>query len=120
MNQGEREHPVFHRFSELRGAKVFDRNGEAFGRLEDVFIHENEKALHYLDIRSGGFLGLGKRMFLVPLHLVDTIREEKITLNKSRQEVLDSPEVVPRRVLETHDRQAISRSFGGPGGYAGG
>ncbi len=120
MNQGERKYPVFHRFSVLRGVRVFDRDGEIFGRLEDVFIHQDEKAVHYLDVRTSGFLGLGRRMFLIPLHLVDTIHEDKITLNESRQKVVDSPEVAPRRVLETHDRQAISRSFGGPGGFAGG
>ncbi len=115
MNQGERKYPVIHRLSVLRGVKVFDRDGEAFGRLEDVFIHEDEKRLHYLDVRAGGFLGLGDRMFLIPLTLVDSIQGDRITLNETREKVINSPEVAPRRVLETHDRQAISRHFGGPG-----
>lgn len=120
MNPEEVKYPVLHRFSVLRGVRVFDRDGEVFGRLEDVFIHEDEKALYYLDVRTSGFLGLARRMFLIPMHLVDTIHGDRITLNESRQTVVDSPEVAPRRVLETHDRQAISRSFGGPGGFAGG
>ena len=120
MNQGEGKYPVFHRFSVLRGVKVFDCDGEIFGRMEDLFIREDEKALHYLDVRTGGFLGLGRRMFLIPMHWVDTIHGDRITLSESRQKVVDSPEVAPRRVLESHDRQAISRSFGGPGGFAGG
>ncbi len=120
MNQGERRYPVFHRFSVLRGVRVFDRNGEVCGRLEDVFLHEDERSLHYLDVRAGGFLGLGKRMFLIPLHWVDSIREDRVTLTETREKIINSPEVAPRRVLETHDRQAVSRSFGGPGGFAGG
>ncbi len=119
MNQETRTYPVFHRFSRLRGVRVFDRDGEPLGRLEDVFFHEDEKAVHYLDVRAGGFLGLGKRMFLIPFRLVDTIREDRVTLNETRETVVNSPEVAPARVLETHDRQAVSRHFGGPGGYGG-
>ena len=120
MDLPKQKTPVFHRFSRLRGCKVFDCNGEEIGNLEDLFIHQDEKRLHYLDVRAGGFLGLGKRIFLIPMHLAEEIREDRVTLNQTREKVIESPEVSPRPVLETHDRQAVSRHFGGPGGYAGG
>lgn len=120
MDPGERNYPVFHRFSVLRGVKVFDRNGEEFGRLEDIFIHEGERRMHYLDVRGGGFVGLGRSIFLIPVEWVETIREDRVTVTETREKVASSPETAPGRVLGTHDRRAVSRSFGGPGGYAGG
>ncbi len=115
MDRPKQKTPIFHRFSRLRGRKVFDRDGKEIGTLEDLFIHQDERRLHYLDVRAGGFLGLGKRIFLIPMHLVEEIREDRVTLNETREQVINSPEVTPRPVLETHDRQAISRHFGAPG-----
>jgi hypothetical protein len=53
-------------------------------------------------------------MFVIPPRLVDGISEDRVTLNQSRQKVIDSPEFAPGHILETYDRQAISRHFGGP------
>ena len=119
MNQATRRTPKLHRFSELRGRKVFDDSGEEIGTVQDLFLDEDDRQLRYLDVRAGGFLGLGKRILVIPQEVVAEVTEDRLTLNESRQRVVDSPEFAPGHILETHDRQAISRHFGGPGGHLG-
>ncbi len=79
--------------------------------MQDLFLDEAGQRVRYLDVRAGGFLGLGERMFVIPPHLVDGISEDRVTLNESREKVIDSPEFSPGHILETHDRQAVSRHF---------
>ncbi len=114
MNQTTQGTPKLYRFGDLRGRKVFDDSGEEIGTVQDLFLDEEGQQVRYLDVRAGGVLGLGDRMLVIPPHVVDGISEDRVTLNESRQRVVDSPEFAPGHVLETHDRRAISRHFGGP------
>ena len=114
MKQTTRGTPKLYRFGDLRGRQVFDDSGEEIGTVRDLFLDEEGQEVRYLDVRAGGFLGLGDRMLVIPPHVVDGISEERVTLNESRQRVVESPEFAPGHILESHDRQAISRHFGGP------
>ncbi len=114
MNQTTQATPKLYRFGDLRGRQVFDDSGEEIGTVRDLFLDEEGQQVRYLDVRAGGFLGLGDRMLVIPPHVVDGISEERVTLNEGRQRVIEEPEFAPGHVLETQDRQAISRHFGGP------
>ncbi len=119
MNQTTRRAPRLHRFSDLRGRQVFDNSGEEIGTVQDLFLDEEDRQVRYLDVRAGGFLGLGDRMLVIPQEVVAEVSQDRLTLNESRESVLEEPEFAPGHILETHDRQAISRHFGGPGGHLG-
>ena len=119
MNQTTRGTPKFYRFGDLRGRQVFDDSGEEIGTVRDLFLDEEGQEVRYLDVRAGGVLGLGGRMLVIPPHAIDRISEDRVTLNESRQRMVDSPEFAPGHVPESHDRQAISRNFGGPPLYPG-
>jgi sporulation protein YlmC with PRC-barrel domain len=114
MNQTTRGTPKLYRFGDLRGRQVFDDSGEEVGTVQDLFLDEEGQEVRYLDVRAGGFLGLSGRMLVIPPHVVDGISEDRVTLNESRQKVIEEPQFSPGHVLESHDRQAISRHFGGP------
>ena len=114
MNQATRRAPKLHRFGDLRGRQVFDSSGVDIGTVQDLFLDEEGQQVRYLDVRAGGILGLSGRMLVIPPHVIDGISDERVTLNRSRQKVLEEPQFSPGHILETHDRQAISRHFGGP------
>jgi len=56
---------------DIRGCKVVDRHGDEIGHVDDLFIDETEKRVRMLQIRAGGFLGLGERHFLPAERSVD-------------------------------------------------
>ncbi|MDP8951164.1 MAG: PRC-barrel domain-containing protein [Actinomycetota bacterium] len=111
---GNAAEPGLVKFSDLRDKGVFALNDEEIGTVKDLYIDEHERELRYLEVGAGGFLGIGQRPFLIPIQAVSGMSAERVTLNQSREKVLDSPEFAPGHVLEAHDRQALSRHYGFP------
>jgi hypothetical protein len=52
---------------DIRDRTVVDRDGEDIGEVEDLLIDAHEKRMRLLEAASGGFLGLGKTKFLLPV-----------------------------------------------------
>jgi sporulation protein YlmC with PRC-barrel domain len=50
----------------LAGTKVINRQDEPLGEVEDVVIDVPRGCIAYAAMASGGFLGLGERLFAVP------------------------------------------------------
>lgn len=56
--------------------------------------------MRFLDVGTGGFLGIGEKHFMIPVEAVAEVREDGIVMDKSREKVAGSPpfdtDVVPR------------------------
>lgn len=88
------------RSQDVRGFRVYDVDDEQLGVVDDLYIDQQEHEVRFLDVAAGGFLGLGERHFLLPVQAVIEVGEERLTVDQSRQKVVDSPPfetgVVPR------------------------
>ena len=51
---------------ELRQNRVFDSAGRYIGDVANLYVDDNRK-MHFVDVVSGGFLGLGRQHHLVPV-----------------------------------------------------
>ena len=58
---------------DIRDRTVVDRDGEDIGEVEDLLIDAHEKRVRLLEVASGGFLGLGKTKFLLPVEAITRI-----------------------------------------------
>ena len=76
---------------DIRGREVFDKHGEKIGRITDLFIDADERKIRMIAIRSGGFLGMGDRHFLVPIHAIAEITNKEVHLNQTHERLLGSP-----------------------------
>lgn len=47
----------------MRGRQVVDRNGDEVGKVEGLIIDEQERRVRFLEVGSGGFLGLGEPVY---------------------------------------------------------
>jgi sporulation protein YlmC with PRC-barrel domain len=103
MESGERE-PNLVKLSEeelhldepwqdIRGLDVYDVDGEQIGSVEELYVERDSRLPRFLVVSAGGFLGLGKKHFLVPVEEVsrDMGEEERVTLNRDRDKVVGSP-----------------------------
>src|SRR5215211_2043756 len=52
---------------ELRQNQVLDPRGRFVGEVANLYVDENERELHFVEVVTGGFLGLGKKHHLVPV-----------------------------------------------------
>jgi sporulation protein YlmC with PRC-barrel domain len=75
------------RASDIRGLDVFTQDGEQLGSVEDFYVDTVEREVRFLEVGAGGFMGLGKKHFLILVEAVTAFREGGVTVNQSRLEV---------------------------------
>ncbi len=92
----ELELPLEEPWQDIRGLDVYDITGEQVGSAEDLYVDREVRLPSFLIVSAGGFLGVGKKHFLVPVEGVSRdVGEERVTITVSKDKVLNSPEFDP-------------------------
>jgi sporulation protein YlmC with PRC-barrel domain len=76
---------------DLRGKEVYDAEGQRMGSVEDLYIDRQEREVRFLEVGSGGFLGIGEKRFLVPVEAVVKVAEEWVVIEPGRTEKVEGP-----------------------------
>ena len=78
--------------SSIIGDNVKNPAGEDLGKIEELMIDTKDGDVNYAVVSFGGFLGMGDKLFAVPLEAmeVDT-QDECIVLNVSKEKLKDAP-----------------------------
>ncbi len=58
------------RASKLLGLKIQNSQNESIGRIEDVVLDPSSARIQYVAVTYGGFLGLGDKLFAVPMQAI--------------------------------------------------
>jgi CBS domain-containing protein/sporulation protein YlmC with PRC-barrel domain len=87
---------------DIRGLKALDLAGEELGTVDDLFIDEQERKVRFLEVSSGGFLGLGATKFLIPVDAISRITVDVVHINQSRERVAGAPQYDPALVEERY------------------
>jgi sporulation protein YlmC with PRC-barrel domain len=93
-----------------RGPRIADgyidseQNGEEIGKVDDLLVDQREKKVRFIEISSGGVLGIGDRKFLMPVDAITEIDDQKVTVGQNRQKITGAPPYDPRREWEKHRR----------------
>jgi CBS domain-containing protein/sporulation protein YlmC with PRC-barrel domain len=87
---------------DIRDLKVRDISGEELGTVHDLFIDEQERKVRFLEISSGGFLGLGTTKILMPVETISRITADVVYTNQSRERVAGAPRYDPTLVEERY------------------
>lgn len=98
---------------DIRDHTVIDRDGEELGEVEDLLIDEPEKRVRLLEVASGGFLGLGKTKFLLPVEAITRISDDRVYVNQTRQYIAGAPHYDPDLI----HREAGEKGYDGERGY---
>jgi sporulation protein YlmC with PRC-barrel domain len=78
--------------SKMRGSKVINHQVETLGHIEDIVFDVPRGAVAYAAMASGGFLGLGERLFAVPWSaLVYDAGRECFVLNAQKESFENAP-----------------------------
>jgi sporulation protein YlmC with PRC-barrel domain len=93
---------VAHGAEDVRGRQVLDTAGEYIGEIDDLFVDEAEQKVRLLQVMSGGFLGLGKTTFLIPVDAIRRITDEAIYISQTRERVAGAPRYDPALVDKRH------------------
>ena len=92
---------------DIRGLGVFSQTGKQMGSVEDLYIDPAMRKVRFLDVATRGFLGLGKKRFLIPVEVMVEIYEDRITVDQGRDKVSGSPLLGTKAVPEAADGRDV-------------
>jgi len=94
---------VADRSQDIRGRKVVDSSGEEIGEVEDLFVDDRERKVRFLQVASGGFLGIGETKFMIPVDAIKRIDEGTVHVDQTRARLAKAPKYDPDLVMkQTH------------------
>jgi sporulation protein YlmC with PRC-barrel domain len=85
---------------DIRGCKVYDSSGQEIGKVDDLIVDESERKVRFLQVGSGGFLGIGREHFLMPIESVESVGDNMVRVNQSSDRIAQSPEYNPDLKLD--------------------
>jgi sporulation protein YlmC with PRC-barrel domain len=87
---------------DIRGRKVIDANGADVGDVDDLLIDDIESKVRFMQVASGGFLGIGEHKFLIPVDTIARIDNQAVYIDRARELVAASPEYDPELVDQSY------------------
>lgn len=93
---------------DVRNRTVVDRDGEDIGGVEDLLIDDQEKRVRFLEVASGGFLGLGKTKVLLPVEAITRLSDDKVYVNQTRQYIAGAPHYDPDLIHQEAGEQGYA------------
>jgi sporulation protein YlmC with PRC-barrel domain len=90
------------RAEDIRGRDVLDMAGEEIGEVDDLLVDEQAHKVRFLQVSSGGFLGLGATKFLIPVDAISRITEDAIHISQTRERLAGAPRYDPTLVDERY------------------
>lgn len=94
--------------ADIRGLKVKDLAGEEIGKVDDLLVDDEEQKVRFLEIASGGLLGVGETKTLIPVEAVARITDDEVHINQSRAKVASAPTYDP----SLKERQHLTEVYG--------
>jgi sporulation protein YlmC with PRC-barrel domain len=81
--------------ADIRGFKVLDRNGDEIGSVDELIIDDAERRVRFLEVASGGFLGMGEKKFMLPIDMISRIGKDEVQVDRTREHVAGAPQYDP-------------------------
>lgn len=107
---------------DIRGRKVLDANGKEIGTIDDLLVDERNRKVRFVQISSGGFLGLGATKFMIPVEAISRINNDEVVVNESSDNsgvaLRYSPRLTETRDVDNRSNWSWGASYMPLGGYA--
>lgn len=97
---------------DVRGRTVVDCDGEEIGKVDALYVDESERKVRFLQLKSGGFLGIGARKLLIPVDAVVKVEAERVQIATKGERVAGAPEYDPDLVKESEYYARIYEYYG--------
>jgi hypothetical protein len=99
---------------ELRQKSVFDSGDRHFGDVANLYV-DGDRNLHFVDVVTGGFMGLGKKHHLVPVEAITEESPGSVTLGVDQGTVENAPTLSNPHVGPDDELQRATREHYGYG-----
>ena len=102
--QGELEEP----WQDVQSLKVFDKNGDEVGTVEDLYVYADAEAAHLLKVTGN------EGTILIPVDAVTNASKEGVNIEQDKDLILGSPKFDSNDVPDSDTSRAAYAHFGYP------
>jgi sporulation protein YlmC with PRC-barrel domain len=85
---------------DIRGRTVRDKDGQDIGKVDDLLIDLDERRVRFMQVESGGFLGMGETKVFIPIDAIAMITDVDVCINQTDEHVSREPRYDPHLVTE--------------------
>lgn len=96
----EIDETIANRDEDIRGRDVKDRDSADLGKVKDLLVDETENRVRFLEVASGGFLGMGQDTSLIPVDAITAITDNEVRIDQTRDYVAGAPAYEPDLIRE--------------------
>ncbi len=97
---------------DLRKRMLLDSNAKQLGDIEEVYVDTNENKTRFVEVRTGGILGLGTTPRLIPIEAAEEVTPGSVRVGHSEETVLGSPEFNPDAEITPDMLRAVYEHYG--------
>jgi len=83
---------------DIRGRMAKDKDGHDLGTIEGLLIDDAERKVRFMEVGSGGFLGLGESKSLIPVEAITRMTPDAVYIGHTREHVAGAPRYDPELV----------------------
>lgn len=98
-----------HRISRILGTNVLNRHGDKVGDVKDVVL-DNNGAIAYVIVSTGGFLGVGDRLHAVPWSALDSRGKKDFFIDIDKASLQKAPSFTSHEWPNFADEQWLSNN----------
>ena len=80
---------------DIRGRMAKDKDGHDLGTIEGLLVDETERKVRFMEVGSGGLLGLGESKSLIPVEAITSITPGAVSIGHTREHVAGAPRYDP-------------------------
>jgi sporulation protein YlmC with PRC-barrel domain len=95
-------------WQEAQGLKVFDKNGDEVGTVEDLYIYKDAEAVHLIKVEVEG------SHVLIPVDAARSASEDGVELEQDKDTIAASPEHDSDDVPDSETSRKAYEHFGYP------
>ena len=80
---------------DIRGRMAKDKDGRDLGTIEGLLIDEAERKVRFMEVASGGYLGLGQSKSFIPVEAITRMTADAVYIGHTREQVAGAPRYDP-------------------------
>jgi hypothetical protein len=80
---------------DIRGRMAKDKDGLDLGTIEGLLVDEAERKVRFMEVASGGFLGLGESKSLIPVEAITRVTPDAVYIGHTLEHVAGAPRYDP-------------------------
>ena len=98
---------------DIRGQRVVDSQDNEIGNVAGLYVDRAERKLRFVHVGTQGFLGLGRRHYLLPLEEVaDETPTGMVQVRHDLETIQSAPEYDPYNLPSEDYQRAIREYYG--------